>query len=248
MRLMAARLAAGFAALPIAAAAEVALQDYGMPPEIQSARLIAPTDRYDHGVLGDAVEWGALRLTVNLCPPCASIKKATLDHVLPVSRVFEDTTARLADLDGDGRPEVIVVETDLALGASLAVYDTHGKRAATPYLGQTHRWLAPAGTGDFDGDGRIEIAYVDRPHLQRDLVFVRLAGDQLLEVARVPNLTNHRIGDAQISGGVRNCAQGDQVIVATADWSRLMAVQIGQPPVDLGPYSPSAMKRALACG
>ena len=244
----AAGLAAAFAVLPLVAAADAALQDYGMPPEIQSARLLVPTDRYDHGVLGDAIEWGTLRLTINLCPPCASIKEATVDHVLPTSRVFEDTTARLADLDGDGRAEVIVVETDLALGASLAVYDTRGKRAATPYIGQTHRWLAPAGTGDFDGDGRIEIAYVDRPHLLRALVFVRLVGDQLIEVARVPDLTNHRIGDANISGGARNCGQGDQVILANANWSRLMAVRIGQPPLNLGPFSASAMKRALACG
>lgn len=235
------------ALFPLAAVAQAALKDYGMPPVIQSAALISPTDRYDHGILGDAVEWGALRLTLNLCPSCDSIKEATVDHVLPKNRVFEDITTRIADLDGDGLPEVIVVETDLTRGASLAVYDIDGRRAATPFIGQTHRWLAPAGTGDFDGDGLIEIAYVDRPHLTKELVFLWLDSNRLRELARVPGLTNHQIGNNFISGGMRNCGQGDEVVLVSADWSRLMAVRMGTPATDLGRYSKAAMKRALDC-
>ena len=37
---------------------------------VVTAELIAPTDRYDHGVLGDAVEWGGLRLGINTCIGC----------------------------------------------------------------------------------------------------------------------------------------------------------------------------------
>ena len=79
---------------------------------------------------------------------------------------------------------------DLARGAALAIYDAQGLRAATPFIGQPHRWLAPAAIGDLDGDGRVEIAYVDRPHLRRELVFVRLEGDRVVEIARQAGLTN----------------------------------------------------------
>ena len=127
-------------------------------------------------------------------------------------------------------------ETDLALGASLAVYGpSRQARTPTPFIGQPNRWLAPAGIADFDGDGRVEIAYVDRPHLLGELVFVRLEGDRLVETARLPGLTNHRIGDDFISGGVRDCGQGPELILAIEglDPDRC-GVRDGQA-IDLGP-------------
>ena len=215
---------------------------------VVQAKLVQPTDRYDHGVLGDVLEWGGLQITVAAtgcgtdCPP-----QATLTVTLPPSQVFEDITARVVDADGDGLAEVLVVQTDRALGAMLTVYGPKGQRVAqTKPYGQPHRWLAPAGVGDFDSDGSPEIAYIDRPHLARELVFVRLQQGALVEVARLPNLTNHRIGDDFISGGARNCGQGDELVLASGDWSRLMVARIGGV-VDLGAYSKAAMRAALAC-
>ncbi len=193
---------------------------------VVTAELIAPTDRYDHGVLGDAVEWGGLRLGINTCIGCARQSVQTLTITLPVTRVFEDVTARVADLDGDGRAEVIVVETDMVQGGSLAIYDAQGKRAATAFPGQTHRWVAPAGIGDFNGDGRIEIAYVDRPHIAREVVFLRYKYGKLTEIARAPGYSNHRIGDASISGGTRRCGGQDTLVLASADWSRVMELRL----------------------
>lgn len=223
------------AALLLALAAPAAAQD------ITSARLTDPTDRYDHGVLGDALEWGGLEMTL--------ADGRRLQVTLPEDRVFEDVEARLGDFDGDGRPEVMVVETDISLGGSLAIYDATGKRAATRHIGQTHRWLAPAGWGDFDGDGRPEIAYVDRPHLARELVFVRLTGTNLIEIARTSGLTNHRIGMDYIAGGTRRCAGRDSVLVASADWSRIIEADLtpsGTPRLrDLGALSgPSRLTAA----
>ncbi len=118
------------------------------------------------------------------------------------------------------------MRSGVGTGAQLAVYgvagDSFGLIAATAPLGR-HRWLAPAGIADFDGDGRVEIAYVDRPHLTRELVFVRLEGDRLVELARLPGVTNHRIGDDVISGGLRDCGQGPswwqpaRLVAASAD-------------------------------
>lgn len=227
------RLALAVAFLAGSAGAEVPVI-----PRIGSAWLAEPTERYNHAVLGDALEWGALEMTIS----GGILNVVTIR--LPETRVFEDVEARVADLDGDDHPEVIVVETDLAKGASLAVYGPKGdavaKIAATPFIGQPNRWLAPAGIADFDGDGRIEIAYVDRPHLLADLIFVRLEGDRLVETLRLPGLTNHRIGDDFILGGVRDCGQGAELVLASKDWTRVMRVKGGEV-ADLGPLPPEGL-------
>ncbi len=208
---------------------------------ITAAKLSLPTDRYDHAVLGDAIEWGGLDLTVTIDGQTKNLR-----ITLPETRVFEDITARLADLTGDGAPEVIVVETDIAKGASLTVYGPQGKIAATPPIGQTHRWLAPAAIADFDGDGRPDIAYIDRPHLLRELVFVRLTGNNLTEFARLPGLTNHRIGDSTITSAARDCGAGPEVLLPNADWTRLMAAT-PKGARDLGPFNKSALSQAQIC-
>ncbi len=242
------------AALALSLCAAPALADVTLraPPDIIGATLVDPTRRYDHGVLGDAIEWGGIALQVDTCRCFDGPGPKTVTITLPQNRVFEDVAVRLADLDGDNAAEAVVVETDVALGASLAVYDATGtKRAATPFIGQRHRWLAPAGIADFDGDGRVEIAYVDRPHLVRDIVFVRLEGTELREIARAPGLTNHRIGDNTIAGGLRACPDGNHVILATADWTRAIAVDLKGAAVqaaDLGPISgPADLAAYLAC-
>ncbi|SPJ24816.1 hypothetical protein [Palleronia abyssalis] len=115
--------------------------------DVVSAGYTGPTTRYDHGVLGDAVEWGALEMRTS--------DGRLVTVTLPETRVFEDTAPRLSDLDGDGAAEVIAVETDLRLGARLSIYDESGLVAATEFIGQTHAgwplrgppiWMGTAGS------------------------------------------------------------------------------------------------------
>lgn len=215
-------------------------------PQILAATLHDPTPRYDHAVLGDALEYGAMVIVYRDCPTCPA---NNLRITLPQHQVFEDIEARVADLDGDGIREILVVLTDITQGAALAVFDLNGLVAATPFLGERNRWLAPVGAGDFDDDGRPEIAYIDRPHLKKELVFIRYADRKLTEISRVSGLTNHRLGDNFIQGGVRRCGGRDAVLVANADWSQVMEVRLdGKAPVALARYySPRAMTRVQHC-
>lgn len=60
------------------------------------------------------------------------------------------------------------------------------------------------------------------------MVRISQAGDawSLREIARFPGLTNHRIGQTDIAGGIRDCGQGPDIITANADWSRIIATRL----------------------
>ncbi|MGB7241440.1 MAG: VCBS repeat-containing protein [Sulfitobacter sp.] len=210
---------------------------------IANARYVDPTLRYAHGILGDGIEHGTLQLTLS--------DGQKLRIVLPVDRVFEDTSPRLADLDGDGKPEVIAVESSQTKGARLSIYSAQGLVASTPHIGRRNRWLAPIGAADLDGDGKIEIAYIDRPHLNKTLRIWRYDNRKLLEVGSLAGLTNHRIGERDIAGGIRNCSGTPEMIVATPDWTRLVAVTFRNGTLnarDIGPHQDrSSFRSALTC-
>ncbi len=222
------------------------------PNVITKAEYTEPTSRYNHGVLGDNAEWGALQLTVDQCVDCETVMIRSVTIRLPETRVFEDIAPRLVDVDGDTLPEVLVIESDLAQGARLALYDESGLMAATPFIGRTNRWLAPLGVADLDGDGQIELAYIDRPHLAKILRIWRYEDNTLVPVADQPGLTNHRIGENYISGGIRTCGGGaPEIITANANWSRLFASTLADGAItsrDIGPHTgPESFAAALDC-
>ena len=196
------RVEIGGPAVVLAAAAELsrpaealtdgrpALGGPGCGRDIAEAWLTEPTGRYGHRVLGDAIEAGALLAVLG--------DGRRLTYRLPADSVFEDLAPRLADLDGDGRDEIVVVRSYLDAGAALAVLGVADGRlrivAETPPIGRPNRWLNPVGAGDFDGDGRAEVAYVETPHIGGTLRIWRLEGRRLVQVGRLDGFSNHAIG------------------------------------------------------
>lgn len=211
---------------------------------LTSATYGGPTTRYAHGVLGDAIEYGHLTLTYGGTAGARRFE-------LPLARVFEDIAPRIVDIDGDGNAqEVMVVESHQDKGARLALYDGCGLITATPYIGQRNRWLAPVGATDLDGDGRIEVAYVDRPHLAKTLRIWRYADGTLTQVGSYANVSNHKIGWDYIAGGLRQCGTKPEMIVASGDWRSVLAVTFDGKQAAAGvvsAYSSDAMEKALSC-
>lgn len=161
---------------------------------IAEAWLIEPTARYDHAVLGDAIEAGGLLLRLR--------DGSERRLLLPEDQVFEDLHPRLADLDGDGEDEVIVVRASLDHGAVLTVYGLVGDElrliAEGPQHLSRHRWLNPIGAADFDGDGTVEVAYVETPHIGGILRIVSLQDGKLVEEASLAGFSNHLIGTREL--------------------------------------------------
>ncbi|MEO0497751.1 MAG: hypothetical protein AAF141_10335, partial [Pseudomonadota bacterium] len=128
------------------------------------------------------------------------------------------------DLDGgrDDGLEIVVLQSKPSGGGSVAVYglvdDDDGTQrlsrlAQTPYIGTPNRWLNVAGIADYDGDGRMEIAVVETPHIGGELQFWRyITGDDMLanrldKVAARHGFSNHAIGSRNLS------------LSATLDWN-----------------------------
>jgi len=178
--------------------------------EIAAVWLAGATNRYQHGVLGDDLE--ASRLVIELRDG------KTLDVELPATRVFEDLEPRLADLDADNKDEILVVESDINLGASLAVYGVVDgrlmKRATTPFLGRSNRWLNPVGVGDFDGDGHLDMALVATPHIGGILRLYRFTLPTLSQFAKIGGVSTHRIGSTELGlGQVVSGSDRDRLLV-----------------------------------
>ena len=162
--------------------------------DIQRAWYIEPTERYGHGVLGDAIEAGGLAVVAG---STGVIQTLLLDE----ADVFEDITPRIIDLDGDGRNEVVALQSSRTAGGSLAVYalrdDELRLLARTPSIGTPNRWLNVAAIEDFDGDGTRDIAVVETPHIGGELQLWSgaslLRGEARLGAA-TGDFSNHAIG------------------------------------------------------
>jgi hypothetical protein len=176
-----------------------AVADPGMLPDgeittgggrARAAWLTGPTGIYGHGILGDRIEASGFRVVDRT--------GARFDLALDERSVFEDLRVRLVDLTGDGDDEFVVIRSTLDGGASLAVYRFGDAGieplAESPAIGQPNRWLNPAGAADFDGDGIVEIAHVETPHIGGVLRVFELGADGLRLEHSAPGFSNHAIG------------------------------------------------------
>lgn len=183
-----------------------------------SAVFDQPTDRYGHAIMGDVPEWARICLSNGDEKACVTLSKDS---------VFEDMNPRLFDIDQDGEPEAVVVESKLGLGAALVVYDLEDgrlKRTANPNIGTQNRWLAPIGVADFNGDGDMDVAYVDRPHLAKTLRVWTYRNGDLTEIASIKGVTNHSIGEPFITSSIRTCDGRAEMILNDARRKNIVSV------------------------
>ena len=193
--------------------------------DIRSALFVGSTERYRHGILGDAIEAGALAVERR--------DGGKVLFALDEESVFEDLTPRLHDIDGDGRDEVVVIRSYLDWGAALSVFGLRDDEliqiAEADPIGRPHRWLNPIGAADFNGDGQVELAAVITPHIGGWIVLYRHDSQTLREIGRWPGYSNHAIGSTVLGMSTVVDANGDgllDIVLPTQDRSVLKAVTL----------------------
>jgi hypothetical protein len=179
------------AVLPDARPVQVDLDGRGDGGHI--AVLAGPDgSRYDHGVLGDAIE--ATRVLL--------LERHGLDVLrelsLPAPHVFEDIALRPVVLPGAQPGRGLLTVRSGPDGGQLAMVTAdpaqpRGLRLAA--LGDTvggfHRWLAPT------TDGR-HLAAVHTPHIGGVLHVYQPAGERLTRQRLLADVSTHRIGTREV--------------------------------------------------
>lgn len=184
--------------------------------------LADPTDTYDHAVLGDDVEAGAVA--------AVDPGSRTVHYLRPGSGVLEGTAPIVTDVDGDGDREVLATASDAERGARLVAFRPDGGVAAAgPPVGTGYRWRHQIAVAPFAPDGTREVAAVRSPHLGGVAEFYRADGDRLRIVAtRSGGYASHRAGSRNLDMAAAGDFDGDgrpELLVPGADGRRLVALR-----------------------
>lgn len=186
--------------------------------------LTDPTDRYDHGVLGDPLEAGGITLL-------ATAPDSRIVATIPISapQVIEGITPLWVDWNGDGQREIIVTLSDAEQGAQINLFSESGELLAQgPAVGLGGRWRHQIVVAPFGPNGELELVDVLTPHLGGVVEFYRWQGDQLNVVAELPGYTSHVIGTNNLDMAVAGDFNGDgrvELLLPTQDRRQLGGLQ-----------------------
>jgi len=178
------------------------------------------TDRYQHAALGDPTEGGSLVVY--------DAAERAVEHRTRVGPpgVIEGLAPMVADVDGDGEPELLATVADAENGARLAAFRQDGTRIATgPIYGSG--WRHQLCVAPFTG-GRPEVAVVLQPHVRQLLEFYQLRGGDLEVVASIDSFSTHTYGSHNPDGAIAGDLDDDgqiEVLLPTNTRDALRAVE-----------------------
>jgi hypothetical protein len=178
-------------------------------------------DRYQHGALGDTIEGSSVAVVDT------DAGRVTTEIELDAPTVFEGLSPLIADLDGDGEPEIVTTVADTANGARIRVYGIDGSEIATgPIYGPG--WRHQLCVAPFGPDGAPELAVVRKPHVDRTVEFYRLNGGELEVVATRQGYSSHTYGSRNLDGGLAGDLDGNgrpELLVPTTPRQELAVLQ-----------------------
>lgn len=164
----------------------------------RAAVPIDPTDRYRHGVLGDAIESTAIAV---VDPEGDRGEPVVLDRTEPPGEsVFEGL---LPFWPGGEDRQFVLTEASASDGARVALYENGRRVAAGPRVSGTGGWTHQLAVGPFAPDGSTEIATVEKPHVEHNLQFLARDGDSLSVEAARRGYQSHTIAAGRNTSRVR---------------------------------------------
>jgi hypothetical protein len=133
----------------------------------------------------------------------------------------------VADVTGDGRPDIVLTLADSENGAWLALYRPDGtKRAEGPVYGPG--WRHQLAVAPFAPDGTPEIAAVLKPHVNQVLEFYRFRNGSLDVGAELEGYSTHTYGSRNPDGAIAGDLDSDgqvELLLPTSSREELRAVR-----------------------
>lgn len=165
--------------------------------------LVDPTDRYDHGVLGDRFEASGVSFV-------SLDTQEVVGELVLESDVFEGMVGMFADLDGDGVDEYIMTVSNAETGARLVVLDDNAELVAeSDPIGQGGRWRHQIAAAAFGQNGAVELVDVRTPHIGGVVEYFAMRKGRLELVASIEGYSSHTIRSRNLDMAVAFDVDGD---------------------------------------
>jgi hypothetical protein len=187
--------------------------------------LSNPTSDYPHGVLGDALEARSITLIDPNSTPI-NINEFQIDPV----DVIEGIAPLWVDLDGDGKREIIVTQSNVNVGARIVVYNQEGEVIAqSDPIGLGFRWLHLIAAAQIVNGDTLDLVVVRTPHIGGVLEIYELTEGKLEISTSLKGYSSHQIGSRNLDASLVTDMNADgtpDIVVPDQSQQYLSALQI----------------------
>jgi hypothetical protein len=186
--------------------------------------LSDPTDKYNHGVLGDQFEAESLTL-IETQPEIRVVTILTLSE----NEVIEGISPIWVDLNGDENREIVVTISDINLGAGIVILSESGERLSEgPKMGRPFRWRHQIGFLNLGVEGENELVVVRTPHIGGVVEYYQYNDGELNIIAEYPGITSHTLGSRNLDLAALGDFDGNgvnELLLPNPELNQLVAVR-----------------------
>ena len=194
--------------------------------------LSQPTDRYDHGVLGDSIEASGITL-IETDPEIKVVHNISIEE----PDVIEGISAIWADVNNDERQDIIVTLSNNQSGARLVAYNEDGTiLAESDPIGLGHRWRHQLAVAQFEANIPPLLVSVRTPHIGGIVEFFQYKVGKLEIVKEFNGFSTHSIGSRNLDSAIAADFNNDgifELLIPDQSHTELGIISMNEAPIFL---------------
>jgi hypothetical protein len=188
--------------------------------------LTQPTNRYDHGVLGDDMEAAGITL-IETKPEIRLVRTISIE----APDVIEGLSPIWADLDQDGVLDIIVTLSNNQSGSRIVAFREDGTMLAeSSAIGTGYRWRHQIAFAAFGDKSQSYLASIRTPHIGGVVEFFQFSDGKLETVSEINGFSSHSIGSRNLDSAIAGDFNNDgicELLAPTQNLSSLGVISLG---------------------